>query len=144
MEQHPPRHAGLHQPVGLVDGRERLPAPGGHCDQHLPLPLGDCFLDTSVRFDLVRAKPGMLIRGGEQFVNVRLEVPRKAFFERERGWVVGHLPRPFKRVPNVVEPNDCAVRGVQERHAELAVVKGIGCGALGVALSLSQYVLRSQ
>ncbi len=75
MEQHPPRHAGLHQPVGLVDGGERLPAPGGHCHEHLPLPLGDGRLDTGVRFDLVRAQPGMLIRGGEQFVNVSFKVP---------------------------------------------------------------------
>ena len=60
-EEDSPRHARLHEPVGLVDHRECLARTGRHRDQHAALASGDGLLDASVRLDLVGTKTLMVI-----------------------------------------------------------------------------------
>ena len=86
QEEHPPRDAGLHQPVDLVDQREGLARAGGHGDQQVALALGDGLLDRGVGVELVRPQPRVVVRHLLQAVEGAVEVAAQQL--PERAWRV--------------------------------------------------------
>jgi len=86
----------------------------------------------------------MIVRRGGKPGAGRVEVAREQF-PKGGGCVEGcNAARAVERVADVVEPENFAVRGVEERDAETAEVEGAVGNAAGVAFGLAQYVLRAQ
>ena len=144
QEQDPLAHARLHQPVYLIDQRERLARPRGHCDQHQPDAIRDRLLDRRVRLDLVRAEPWVIVGVLAEPVAGRAQVASQHFLQGRRRVERRHAPGTVQRVADIVEPEDFAVGRVQERHPEAAKVERAVPDALRVPLRLGQHVLRPQ
>ena len=108
-EQHAPRDAGLHQPIDLVDHRERLARAGRHRDEHLPLPVGDSLFNGRVRFDLVWAQPWVVVRSSQKFLARGIEVLLEPFHQGFRGVKLRDDVRPTQFVSDVVMPDTFAI-----------------------------------
>ena len=75
--------------------------------------------DCRVRFDLVGTQAGVRCwEWPSSFLAIRGEVAAKQLFQRGWSVVASNAPRPVEGVANVVEPNQFAVRGIEERNVE--------------------------
>ncbi len=127
----------------MIDQGEGLAGAGGHRDQHLPLAAGDGLLDGGVRLHLVGTQERMVVGRGEPRAG-GVEVAAEHFLKGGRSVKGGDAPRGVERMPHIVEPEDLAVRGVEEGDVQAAEVEWGAGHAAGVTLGLAQDVLWPQ
>jgi len=139
QEEDPPGDAGLHQTMDLVDHRQGLARAGRHGEEHLALAFADTLLQRRVGLDLVGAHPRVLGECqelGQLGIGVAVE-----HLGEGRGRVeLRHAARAVQGIAHVVEADFLAVGGVEEGHAELALVARLLRDRPGVALGLREHV----
>jgi hypothetical protein len=113
QEQNAAGQARLHQPIDLVDRRERLARARGHRQEPCSLALGDGLLGGGVCGNLVGPQPRLVVRLGQQPLRGAIEVERQSLSQGLRGVEGLDLARAFERVADVVKPDDLAIGRVE-------------------------------
>ena len=128
-----------------VDGGHRgegLARPRRHGHEDLPLAVHQVGLHRRDAVGLVAPQPGDLLhRGVEQPFPGRIQVAAEELLQRVRHVEVTQVAGHPLGIARVEEPDDLAVRGIEERNPQAIPEPGPVRGPGGIALGLLQHVL---